>query len=81
MLSNVKAKLIDDWHRAWKLWSVQINAIGLVLMGVVELLKYASDNVPPSLVNKLPHGETIATVCFVLSMGARLLKQEPKKPC
>lgn len=78
MFERVKALLIDDCHRFWKLWSVQISALGLVLMGIVEVLKDSVGLVPPALVDKLPHGEMIATVSFVLSLVARLIKQPVK---
>jgi len=71
-------KLIPGWRDAWKLWSVQINAIALFLMGVVEFLNYGFVSMPPALLDKLPHAQTIATVCFVLSMIARLIKQDKK---
>jgi len=78
MISKVEDRLVSGWRSAWKLWSVQLNALGLVLIGVAELLQQGIVALPPALLDKLPYASTIATVCFVLGLVARLIRQDKK---
>lgn len=79
MALRLEDKLVAEWRQAWKLWSVQLNAIGLVLMGAVEILQAGVGSMPPALLDKLPYAQSVATACFVLGLVARLLKQGTKK--
>ena len=72
----MKLKLIPDWKSAWRLWSVQLNAIGLFLMGVIEILRDSVGMIPPSLAHLLPHAQFVALGFFVVGLIARLLKQK-----
>jgi hypothetical protein len=74
-LSGMKPKLIEDWKRAWKLLSVQLNTLGIVLTIVVEFLNSIWYSLPPHVVEKIPNSSTVALVFFVLSIVGRLLKQ------
>ena len=78
MPSKIESRLVAGWRSAWKLWSVQLNALGLALVGVAELLQQGIVSLPPALLDKLPHMSTIATVCFVLGLVARLIRQDKK---
>ena len=71
--------LIVDWKSAWKFWSVQLNALGLILMGVAEMLRDSVGMVPPSLAHLLPHAQQIAMGLFILGLIARIFKQKPKE--
>lgn len=72
---NIRVKLIEDWHIAWRWWSMQISAIGVVLMGASEILGQAWTSVPPDLRRYLPYADTIALVLFLLAMIARVIDQ------
>lgn len=75
MLERLKSALIDEWKGSWKLWSVQLNALGLVLMSFGELFKDSWNQLPDSLSSRIPHAETIGIILFALSLVARLCKQ------
>lgn len=77
--------LIDDWKKAWRLWSVQFA----VIIGVVPELLYrvaqAAEHLLPTLsyvvVDNLPPWLRSATaVMAVVATLLRLLKQPPKGP-
>lgn len=76
MIEKLKNALVDDWKIAWKFWSVQLNAVGLVLMTVAEILRDSVGMVPPSLAHLLPHAQTLALGLFFLGLAARLIRQD-----
>lgn len=74
----VRNSLISEWRGGWKLWSVQINALGLALMAFGELVRDGVTFVPPVLMARLPHAEAIGMFLFALGMASRFLRQQPK---
>lgn len=78
-MRKISDYLIHEWQHAWKLWSVQLNAIGLGLMVFGEVMRDSWSVLPPSLADKIPHAEVIGMVVFALGIIARLTKQAPKK--
>lgn len=76
---RLKTCLVDEWKGSWKLWSVQINALGLLLMGLGEALRESWTQLPSDLATKIPHSETIGMVMFGLGLVARVLKQGGSK--
>jgi hypothetical protein len=68
-----KVKLIDEWKSAWRFASVQIQAAGLVIMGVSQALGETWNQMPPNLQQLLPHANTIAMVLFGLGLIGRIL--------
>lgn len=80
MLDRLKAHLIDEWKSAWKLWSVQLNAAGVLLLSGATMLKETMEYVPPAFVGALPYAKGIALGLFVLGLVARILRQKPKAP-
>ena len=78
MLNRLRISLIAEWKSSWKLWSVQINALGLMLMTFGVFIRDAIDWMPSSLVGRLPHAETIGIIFFGLGLIARILRQERK---
>lgn len=75
MLDALKKTMIAEWKGSWKLWSVQINALGLALMTFGQFMKDSWDQLPPSLAAHIPNAETIGIIIFGLGLVARLLKQ------
>jgi hypothetical protein len=75
MFERVKDRLINEWKGSWKLWSVQLNALGLVLMSFGEIFKDSWNQLPESLASHIPHAEVIGMLLFGLSLIARLCKQ------
>ena len=71
-------KLIDDWKKAWKFASVQINVLGLCLMGVVEVLNQGWQVLPPDVQARIPHSTSIALVLFALGVIGRMVKLKGK---
>ena len=77
-VEGLKNRLIDEWQHAWKLWSVQLNAAGLVLLSGAEFAREGIAYVPPNLVYLVPHAQTLATAFFVLGLVARFIRQKKK---
>jgi hypothetical protein len=80
ILDRVHDALVDEWKGSWKLWSVQINALGLAMMAFGEMLRGYWFQIPDWLLNRIPHAETIGVILFALGLVARLLKQKKKSP-
>lgn len=70
--------LIRNWKSVWKFWSVQLNALGIMILAFADVLNQAATAMAPSLVNKLPHAQSIAIVVFGLGIVARLINQEKR---
>lgn len=66
-------RVIDNWKKAWKFASVQINVIGLLCMSV-DFLGQTWNSLPPYLHERIPNASTIALVLFALGIIGRLLK-------
>lgn len=71
-----KVSLVPDWRLAWKWASIRINALGLLLMGVAEILSQSWVSLPPALQQKIPHASSIAMALFALGMIGRILKKD-----
>lgn len=69
-------KLVDNWKRAWRWWSVRLSAAGAVVMGVAEVAGHSWASLPPELRDTLPHAQTIGLGLFIASALARLIQQE-----
>lgn len=71
--------LIPNWKKAWKFASVQISALGAVLMLMIELAGQAWISLPPHAQTLIPYSQHIALVLFVLGIFGRVLKLPEKK--
>ena len=81
--------LVFDWHlipeakKAWRFWSVRLNAIGLVVLSWITIdpvsVLYVWNLMPRAVTNVLPPSALlgIGAALFALSMIARLV-QQPK---
>jgi hypothetical protein len=68
-------RLVDDWHRALRLWSVRVNALGAIvlpLLTMVPALPVEIQALFPPAVRAL-----LAALWCVAAIGARLIKQKP----
>ena len=72
-------RMIDDWRRAGRFWSVRLNLIGLALVAAEQALPLwgfvpaeARAVLPRWLVAGLP------LICFALATVARVIRQEKK---
>lgn len=84
MLDRLRARLIDDWHKGWKFWSIRLSGIGIALQTL--LLSWASlpldlwnmmplevkQHVPPRIAFALP------ALFFAAAMIARFISQGKK---
>jgi hypothetical protein len=71
-------KLVDDWRRAWRWSSVQLSAVGAVVMGAAEIAGSSWSALPPDVRDNIPHAQTIALVLFVLLPIARIFTKGGK---
>ena len=72
----LKITLIDEWKSAWRYGSVQINAVGVFLMGLIEFLAPTWNAMPSELGDRIPYSTTISMVLFALGIVVRILKVE-----
>jgi hypothetical protein len=80
-LDHLRARLIDDWHKCWRLWSVQLSAAALALAPLAVV-----GDAAPVIISVLP--EDLAAlidpavlrlapfILVVASMLLRLVKQK-----
>lgn len=78
-----RVEMVPNWKRSWKWASIQISAIGVILLGMIELISNSVIALPPHILKEIPHGSTIALVLFVLNIVGRLVRlssddEEPK---
>jgi len=79
-----KPRLIEDWKRAYKLWTVRLSAFGVVVMGWFtfwpESVLYLWSAMPIEVRRLLPEqfATSIALLIFAGSAIARLIRQYKK---
>lgn len=71
IFDRIKARLIDDWTKAWKYWSVQISILGAALSAAWAAL-------PADTRAMIPGAQWIGLALFVMVLVTRLIQQ--KKP-
>lgn len=69
MLDRIRNRLIDDWCRAWRFWSIRLVTIQTVFMASWTAL-------PPDLRAQLPHLNMIAMGLALLTGLAVVTKQK-----
>lgn len=69
-------KLIDDWKKAWRFWSVRLSAAGVALLSFPDMFTLVWNQVPADLRAALPYSKEIALALIVASLVARIVKQE-----
>lgn len=72
----VRARLVDDWREASRWWSVRINAVGVVLLPLLQMVP----EMPAPIQALLPPGARaiVAGLWCVVAIGARLFAQKRK---
>ena len=74
-------KLIDDWKKAWRLWSVQLNIITIIILAILNDLPshiIASWSLLPEEIKSQIDKEVIAYVTMglvILNILSRLVSQ------
>lgn len=68
--------LVNNWKSMWKFWSVQLSALGILILAFADILNQAAAAMPVALLHKLPHAQSIAIVVFGLGIIARLINQD-----
>ncbi len=78
-------KLVDDWRRGWRWWSVKLNLIGnALLVGLLAFPSIAQDvwaSLPPDLKAMMPQriAYFLPLSIFIAATIARLIQQGEKK--
>ena len=69
--------MIDNWKKAWRFWSLRLQAAGIILLAFPELLINAWIFLPAELKSMLPaeYASIVGITLIVLGMIARLIKQ------
>ena len=74
-------KLIDDWKKAWRLWSVQLNVITIIILAILNDLPshiIASWSLLPEEIKSQIDKEVIAYISMglvLLNIISRLVSQ------
>ena len=74
-------KLIDDWKKAWRLWSVQLNVITIIILAILNDLPshiIASWSLLPEEIKSQIDKEVIAYISMglvILNILSRLVSQ------
>lgn len=77
----LRARLIDDWRRSWRFWSIRLSLLGALLSAIgaafPSAMLEAWNALPPDLRALIPAraAQIIAATLFVGTMAARLYKQ------
>lgn len=66
-------RLIKEWKKAWKLASVRVAVLGMVLSSAVEIVSHAWVMLPRSLQDKLPSSTMVAIIFLGLTIIGRIL--------
>lgn len=80
-MKRLKDRLVANWRSAWRWWSIRLNALGLLILGLVQFdpvaALYVWSLMPPAVQAILPRNflTIIGLALFALSMIARLVKQ------
>ena len=72
-------RLIKEWKKAWKLASVRLAVLGLVLSSAIEIVAHAWVMLPRSLQDKLPSSTTVAIIFLGLTIIGRILSFTSKE--
>lgn len=78
----MRIRLIAYWREWWKLWSLRLGALGTAVSGILiaspDAALYVWNLMPSDLKATIPPDYTpfIGVFIFVMSMFARLVKQE-----
>lgn len=69
--------MIENWRKAWKFWSLQLQAAGLAILAFPELLINAWVYLPAEIKAMLPseYASIIGISLIAAGMIARLIKQ------
>ncbi len=69
--------MIDNWKKAWRFWSLQLQGVGLALLAFPDLIVSAWVHLPDDIKVMLPSGysDSIGITLIALGMIARLIKQ------
>jgi len=77
----LRIRLIDDWHRSWRFWSMRLSLIGALFstasVAFPSAMLAAWNTLPPDLRALIPAhiAQAIAAALFVATMAARLFRQ------
>ena len=78
MWKLIKARLIDEWKQAWKLASVQLSALGFILMALPEVFSTAWGYIPDDIKAQMPYANHVGMIMFGLVILARILKRKDR---
>lgn len=76
LIDKLKIDTVHDISRSWKWASVQISALGIVIMGAAQVLGQSWTGMPPSIQDRIPHADTIAMILFGATLVGRVLKKK-----
>lgn len=72
--SKVPLELVPNWKRAYRWASVQLSAAGIIIFGILEVIQSGVISLPEHLLNRIPHGSSLALVLSFLTLIGRLYK-------
>lgn len=75
IFKTIEARLITEWRDAWRYWSVQLNAAGLVVLSACETASTMWSSMPPDLRQIMPYAPALSTALFAAGLVSRFVTQ------
>lgn len=70
-------KLVENWRKLWKSWTVLLASAGIFLPDILQVIAENIDGIP--LIDS-GHKSLIRLACLILIVLLRPVKQESLKP-
>lgn len=74
-MSKIRIKIDEAWASYWRLWSMKLKAIGLVLGTISTTAGDVWSSMPPDLRHLLPYAQWLSYAMFAMAMFAAVVKQ------
>lgn len=74
-----KMELVPNWKKSWKWASIQISTVGLIFFSAIDILQPMLTGLPQHLLERIPHGSTLAIGLFALNIVGRLVRLKPEE--
>lgn len=72
-------RLIPNWKKCWKLASVRMSAIGIIVFSALDIINQYWFALPPDIREYVPNSKAISLVLFGLIILSRIIQFTEKK--
>lgn len=71
----IELRMIAAWREVWGFWSVRLNAVGLAMLSMCELINQTWNSMPDDLRHALPYLQYVSLASFGIGFFARFIAQ------